>query len=494
MPGRGCPFPILYDKGGSALDEIIIQAKTREKRWVSRSGGAVSGLRVYRPVGDTLTGNLYIGRVVRIHKGLDAAFVDIGEGKNGYLHAKDCPDNVRAFHGGDEALPINQAVHEGEKLLVQVTKDPTGTKGAKLSAVIELKGEYLVYMPQGVYVAASKKLDEKERSHVKAVAHRWKLPEEGVVLRTSSAGIPEEDIKEEIVRLRGKAEDLRKRALKGKAPFLLENQDALKDDLKEQMKKGEGRILVDDYDFSNELQSLAAHHEGWSVEFDQGRDDIFSRHGVDSAWDRALKKVVWLKNGAYLVIETTEAMTVVDVNSGKFTGRATMEQTTLETNLLAAEETAHQLALRNIGGMILIDFIGMKTEGDRQQVEDAFRTALGADRQRTTVEGFTKLGILEVTRKRARQALEEYLTEPCHACGGTGRTESPDSLAFRLEREIWDMDHPACVSVEGTPDVRAAFSGPGDRHIDRLEARLGVKVDWLETQAVNPFYRITKIQ
>ncbi len=494
MPGRGCPFPILYDKGGSAVDEIIIQAKTREKRWVSKTDGAVRGLRVYRPVGDTLTGNIYVGRVVRIHKGLDAAFVDIGEGKNGYLHAKDCPANIKAFHGGDDALPINQAVHEGEKLLVQVTKDPTGSKGAKLSAVIELKGEFLVYMPRGVYVAASKKLDEKERHHLKAVAHRWKLPEEGIVLRTSSAGIPEEAIKEEIVRLRQKAEELGKRALKGKAPLLLENQDALKDDLVEHMKRGEGRILVDDYAFSNELQSLATRYEGWDIQFDQGHDDIFSRHGVDSAWDRALKKVVWLKNGAYLVIETTEAMTVVDVNSGKFTGRATLEQTTLETNILAAEETAHQLALRNIGGMILIDFIGMKGDGDREQVEEAFRAALGSDRQRTKVEGFTKLGILEVTRKRARQALEEYLTEPCHACGGTGRTESPESLAFSLEREIWDLDHPARVSVEGTPDVRAAFSGPGGRHIDKLEARLGVKVDWLETQAVNPFYRITKIQ
>jgi ribonuclease G len=480
------------------LEEIIVHGKGREKRWVLRKDQKAGGLYTYQPQEETLTGNIYYGKVVKVQKGLGAAFVDIGQDKNGYLHEKDCPQNVAAYHSGEAALPIGKCVHEGQKILVQVTKDAAGTKGPKLSAVIEMKGEHLVYMPEGHYIAVSKKLDETIRRDLKFTGKEWKTEAEGVVFRTKASTAESEVLIEELNTLRTSFQALEGLSRRSKAPALLFKEDAFYKDLFEQLKKGVGGfVYVDDYETFEHLKEwIDTHYSGkWKIELYQERENIFQHFNVSSVWKNALKKVVWLDNGAFLLIESTEALTVVDVNSGKFTGKDDLEQTVLQTNTLAAVEMAKQLVLRNISGIILIDFIDMKKESHRQEVLEAFSGALEGDSQRTAVLGFTALGVLELTRKRTRPPLDEYLTIPCPVCSGTGRIVSPESKAFQLERDLWEYQGTdiSQIVVEGTKDVLDVFAGGGKHHAKRLEKVLKVKLVLQVIEHSHPHYQIAKI-
>ncbi|WP_179884943.1 Rne/Rng family ribonuclease [Bacillus sp. AFS015802] len=480
------------------MEEIIVHGKGREKRWVYRSHNEIIGLFTYQPGDESLTGNVYLGRVIKVQKGLGAAFIDFGQGKNGYLHEKDFPQNVEAYHTGGNPTPIGKCVHEGQKILVQVIKDEMGTKGARLTAVIELKGEHMVYMPYGYYVAVSKKVDEENRKVLRRLGKEWKRPEEGIVMRTHASGVKEAVLEEELIALRSRYEGLERVSLKAGCPSLLSRQDSFYEDLHEHLKKGGGGTIVfDDYETLLQVEEMSGSglREKWNVELYQGHENIFKYHGVFSAWEEALKTKVWLPSGAFLVIDQTEAMTVVDVNSGKFTGKEDLEQTILETNKLAAREMARQLPLRNLSGMILIDFIDMKKESHQQEVLDVFSDALVTDRQRTTIVGFTKLGILELTRKRTRQPLAASLTRPCSVCHGTGMEMSPETMAFQLERELWECEgmDGSHIEVEATPDVRGVFAGRQNIHLERLQKVLNKKISIQEISHVHPFYRITKI-
>jgi ribonuclease G len=480
------------------LEEIIVHGKGREKRWVLRKDQKAGGLYTYQPQEETLTGNIYYGKVVKVQKGLGAAFVDIGQDKNGYLHEKDCPQNVAAYHSGEAALPIGKCVHEGQKILVQVTKDAVGTKGPKISAVIEMKGEHLVYMPEGHYIAVSKKLDETKRRNLKYTGKEWKTEAEGVVFRTKASTAESEVLIEELNTLRTSFQALEGLSRRSKAPALLFKEDAFYKDLFEQLKKGEGgSIYVDDFETFEHLKEwIDAHYSGkWTIELYQERENIFQHFNVSSVWKNALKKVVWLDNGAFLLIESTEALTVVDVNSGKFTGKDDLEQTVLQTNILAAVEMAKQLVLRNISGIILIDFIDMKKESHRQEVLEAFSGALEGDSQRTAVLGFTSLGVLELTRKRTRPPLDEYLTVPCPVCSGTGRIVSPESKAFQLERDLWEYQGTdiSQIVIDGTKDVLDVFAGCDKNHVKRLEKALKVKLVLHVIEHSHPHYQIAKI-
>ncbi|MCA0147442.1 Rne/Rng family ribonuclease [Rossellomorea vietnamensis] len=480
------------------MEEMIVHSKGREKRWVHRSHNEIIGLYTYPPGEESLTGNIYLGRVIKVQKGLGAAFVDFGQGKNGYLHEKDFPQNVKAYHEGSDPTPIGNLVHEGEKVIVQVLKDEMGTKGARLTAVIELKGEHLVYMPKGYYVAVSKKVDDENRKVLRRLAHEWKQGGEGIVMRTNASGVKEAVLQEEVISLRTRYEGLERVSLRAKCPSPLSRQDTFYEDLHEYLKKGGGgKIVFDEYDSLLQVEEMSGEgiRKKWNFDLYQGSENIFKHYDVSSAWESALKKIVWLPNGATLIIEATEAMTVVDVNSGKFTGKDNLEQTILETNKLAAAEMAKQLTIRNLSGMILIDFIDMKKDSHRQEVMDALSEALISDRQRTTIVGFTKLGILELTRKRTRQPLAASLTRPCSVCHGTGREMSPETMAFKLERELWEcvgMDG-SRIEVEATRDVADSFAGKQGIHIERLQKVLNKKIVIQEITHTHPYFRITKI-
>ncbi|TMU85692.1 Rne/Rng family ribonuclease [Bacillus sp. BHET2] len=480
------------------MEEIIVHSKGREKRWVHRSNNEIVGLFTYQPGEGSLTGNIYLGRVIKVQKGLGAAFVDFGQGKNGYLHEKDLPENVEAYHAGSNPIPIGKCVHEGQKIIVQVMKDEMGTKGARLTAVVELKGEHLVYMPRGFYVAVSKKVDDENRKVLRRLGNEWKQPEEGIVMRTNATGVREGVLQDELNSLRFRFENLQQVSLRAKCPSLLSQQDTFYVDLHEQLKKGEGgKIVFDDYESLLHIEAMSGegNKEKWKFELYQGQENIFRHFHVSVIWENMLKKIVWLDHGAFLVIESTEAMTVVDVNSGKFTGKDDLEQTILETNKLAAKEMAKQLTLRNLSGMILIDFIDMKKETHRKEVMDELSGALVSDSQRTTIVGFTPLGILELTRKRTRQPLPTYLTRPCSVCQGTGRELTPETMAFKLERELWEMEgmEGSRIEVEATREVEDVFAGNQSIHLKRLEKVLNKKIDIREITHGHPYYHITKI-
>lgn len=491
-------YDLFRGKGVFVVEEIIVHSKSREKRWVYRSDNEIIGLYTYQPGEESLTGNIYLGRVVKVQKGLGAAFVDFGGGKNGYLHEKDFPQNVYAYHAGNDPHPIGKCVHEGQKIIVQVMKDELGTKGARLTAVIELKGEHLVYMPQGYYVAVSKKVDDENRKVLRRLGNEWKEPEEGIVMRTNAVEVREGVLQEELHSLRSRYERMERVSLRAKCPSLLSRQDTFYEDLHEQLKKGSGgKIVVDDYDSLLHLEEMsgAGIKDKWTFELYQDHENILRHYHVASAWENVLKKVVWLDKGAFIVIESTEAMTVVDVNSGKFTGKDDLEQTILQTNKLAAKEMAKQLTLRNLSGMILIDFIDMKKESHQKEVMDALSDALVLDKQRTTIVGFTPLGILELTRKRTRQPLSAYLTRPCSVCHGTGREMTPETLAFQLERELWEMQamDGSLIEVEATGEVAAVFSGKQNVHLHRLEKALSKKIKIKEIIHDHPHCHIIKI-
>jgi ribonuclease G len=480
------------------VEEMIVHSKSREKRWVHRSNNEIIGLYTYPPGEESLTGNIYLGRVVKVQKGLGAAFIDFGQGKNGYLHEKDFPQNVEAYHTGSDTTPIGNCVHEGQKIIVQVMKDEMGTKGARLTAVIELKGEHLVYMPKGYYVAVSKKVDDENRKVLRRIGNEWRHPEEGVVMRTNAIGVKEAVLQEELSSLRSRYDSLERVSLRAKCPTLLSRRDTFYEDLHEYLKKGEGgKIVFDDYDSLLQVEEMSGAEikEKWSFELYQGRENIFKYYQVFSAWENALKKIVWLPNGAFLVIESTEAMTVVDVNSGKFTGKDNLEQTILQTNKLAAKEMAKQLTIRNLSGMILIDFIDMQKNCHRQEVVDSLSEALVSDRQRTTIVGFTPLGILELTRKRTRQPLAASLTRPCSVCHGTGLEMSPETMAFQLERELWECGGKdgSQIEVEATREVADVFAGKQNIHLQRLQKVLNKKINIQPIIHEHPHYRITKI-
>ncbi|CAN7303838.1 Rne/Rng family ribonuclease [Rossellomorea sp. LjRoot5] len=480
------------------MEEMIVHSKGREKRWVHRLHNKIIGLYTYPPGEESLTGNIYLGRVVKVQKGLGAAFIDFGQGKNGYLHEKDFPQNVKAYHEGSDPTPIGNCVHEGEKIIVQVLKDEMGTKGARLTAVIELKGEHLVYMPKGYYVAVSKKVDDENRRVLRRLAYEWKQVGEGIVMRTNASGVEEAVLQEEVISLRTRYDSLERVSMRAKCPSLLSRQDTFYEDLNEYLKKGEGgKIVFDEYDSLLQVEEMsgAGIKEKWTFELYQGHENIFKHYDVYSAWENALKKIVWLPNGATLIIESTEAMTVVDVNSGKFTGKDNLEQTILETNKLAATEMAKQLTIRNLSGMILIDFIDMKKDSHRQEVIDALSESLISDRQRTTIVGFTKLGILELTRKRTRQPLAGSLTRPCSVCHGTGREMNPETMAFNLERELWECEGKdgSRIEVEATREVADSFAGKQGIHVERLQKALNKKINIKEITHDHPYFRITKI-
>ncbi|WP_197489735.1 Rne/Rng family ribonuclease [Rossellomorea aquimaris] len=481
------------------MEEIFVSAKGREKRWLLRTNGETTGLYTYQPQDDSLTGNIYWGKVVKVQSGLGAAFVDIGHIKNGFLHEKDFPQNVEAYHSGSISIPIGKCVHEGQKIMVQVVKDAIGTKGPRLSAVIEFRGEHLVYMPLGHYVAVSKKIDEDIRKVLRGLGHEWKESKEGLVIRTNAASVNRDVLFEELNALRNLYEGLQRLSNRLKPPALLSEEQTFYEELLDHLKKGEGgRVYVDHQSTLQHLEEMVGKltKDHWNFHLYQGNENIFHHYEVSAVWENVMKKVVWLDKGAFLVIESTEAMTVVDVNSGKFTGKNDVEQTILQTNILAAKEMAKQLTLRNLSGIIMIDFIDMKKEAHRIEVINALSDALVEDRQRTSILGFTALGILELTRKRTRLPLTTYLTQPCTTCNGSGRVVSAESKAFQLERDLWELEgvDASQVVIDGTKDVLQIFAGEQSQHLKKLEKILHKQITLHEENHPHPYYKIRKIE
>ncbi|WP_316571869.1 Rne/Rng family ribonuclease [Neobacillus sp. YIM B06451] len=477
------------------MDKLIINSGAREKRAAFIHKGKIEQLEISRAGGQSLVGSIFFGIVTKVLPGMNAAFVDIGTGKNAYLHRNGLPEYIQSEAPDKEKKSISAFVRQGERLLVQVEKDEAGSKGAKVTGIIEVTGTHLVYMPSGNYMAVSKKIaDSARREELRQLGAEMRMGAEGVLFRTSAGEALDSELIEEIGELRRAAGELFQKAVSLKKPGPVAERDPFVEQLVPLIEKmAGGEIVVDDPELLSELKKRTSKGGGGpSFSYYSGKENIFALHGADQEIGKLLKRVVWLENGAYLLVEETETLTAIDVNTGKFSGKSSLEETVLKTNLLAVEEITRQIRLRDLAGVILVDFIDMKSEEDRAKVAAKMEADLRKDGRRTRVVGFTSLGILQITRKRLGPSLSGTLTSKCPSCEGTGRISSPETEAFKLERELWEhrgaLDE--AVLVETTPEVKAVFEGEGKAHLKRLEDSLGFKILIVPIGSAVHFYTI----
>jgi len=391
---------------------------------------------------EPLTGHIYKGRVTDIVPDLQAAFVDIGEAKNAFLHVEDAmPPGHR--QRGAEKPSISRLVRSGEERLVQVIKEGSGSKGARVTTQLSLPGRLLVYLPSGGGVMLSQKItDSAEQARLREQMAPLLGAGEGVLLRTAARGVPANRLAAELAYLRSVWHEALAAGRELKPPALLWREGNLLERVIREWGTAEpDEVIVDDASALQQVKRLVeAFYPGWSGElrWHHGAQPLFHAFGVEQQLESALQPVVSLPGGGWLVIEQTEALTVIDVNSGKQSvqGLGHQEEAAVRINQDAAAEIARQLRLRDIGGIILIDFINMKTDSARQRVMQILQQELARDRTSSHVLGFTRLGLVELTRKRTRLGLAAALTVPCPCCGGRGRVWCPAELFFRMGSEV----------------------------------------------------------
>ncbi|WP_344345729.1 Rne/Rng family ribonuclease, partial [Kitasatospora putterlickiae] len=368
-------------------------------------------------------GNVYLGKVQNVLPSMEAAFVDIGKGRNAVLYAGEVNFGALGGHGGPRR--IESVLKSGQSVLVQVSKDPIGHKGARLTSQISLPGRYLVYVPEGSMTGISRKLPENERARLKQILKKIVPDDAGVIVRTAAEGASEEELTRDVQRLQQQWEDIQKKATSGNAPALLYGEpdmtvrvvrDIFNEDFTKVIVSGdEAWNTIHDY-VSNVAPDLAGRLQRWTSEV-----DVFATYRIDEQLMKALDRKVWLPSGGSLVIDRTEAMVVIDVNTGKFVGQGgNLEETVTRNNIEAAEEIVRQLRLRDLGGIIVIDFIDMVLESNRDLVLRRLLECLGRDRTKHQVAEVTSLGLVQMTRKRVGQGLLESFSEPCVHCNGRG--------------------------------------------------------------------------
>ncbi len=444
--------------------EILVNVEQFEVRVAVVEDGVLTGILIERQ--EPLAGNVYKGRVASVLPGMEAAFVDIGLERNAFLHVAD----VRAYRvGGDEPEdqigrgPIAERLRVGQEILVQVTKEPRGTKGARVTTYLALPAHYLVLMPTVTGVGVSRRIEsEQERKRLRAIAERLRPDGMGLIVRTAAEGVEEADLADDVRFLRQLWTRVAERARAGRAPALLYQDLGLIRRVVRDLFTGEvDRFIIDsprEYERVRDLVGSFAPELRDRIRLHEGAEPIFDAHGVEREVERALHRKVWLRSGGYAVFDRTEAATVIDVNTGKYVGKTDLASTILKTNLEAAQEIARQIRLRDIGGIILIDFIDMEQERHRRRVMAALQEAVRADRAKTHVIDLTALGLVEITRKRVYQDLEELMRIPCPYCEGRGRVLSPRSVAVRVRRELRRLaatSRARCLLAEVHPEVAA---------------------------------------
>ncbi|WP_158217568.1 Rne/Rng family ribonuclease [Lottiidibacillus patelloidae] len=420
--------------------KIIINARGSEKRAAILEEDLVVELLIDQPSNEAKAGDIFLGKVEKVIPGIQAAFIELGHEKNGYLGREDTLLATQQ-HPNEKlkGVTISQAITQGQSLLVQVAKEATGSKGPKLSEVIELSGKYIVYLPQGKYVAVSKRMkDEETREKWRSFGEQLCSNDEGLILRTACEEAAEDEIKKEFTYLRTSWNEIVQQAKGKKGPLKIHEEMSLFKQLLRSIPEDDiSEIIIDDENERDRLIRFLHDSELPSkIKMHYEKEDIFSTYRIEQEIDKALKKIVWLKSGGFITFEKTEACTVIDVNTGKFTGKGNFQDTVLKTNIEAAKEIARQIRLRNSSGIILIDFINMKNMESQQQVRDVMVEQLKNDRTKTQVFHFTSVGILELTRKKIRQSLLETLTATCPTCAGIGRTETVPSAFYQMEREL----------------------------------------------------------
>ena len=463
--------------------EIIVNVGTRETRVAVIDSGRLIELHVERE--EQVAGSIYKCKVANVLPGMDAAFVDIGLERNAFLYAGDVLSEAgdefpAAKKEASKNVNIKDLLKVGQELLVQVVKAPRGTKGARVSTRISLPGRYLVLMPDADNIGISRKIDDKnERERLKKIGDKIKTPGFGFIVRTEAEGKSEKDICMDMEFLQKMWRQIQDKAKTTSAGNLVhQDLSLIYKTIRDVFGSDVHKMFIDsqtEYKKALELCQLMSPRLKSRIAFYDEAEPIFEHYSVENELDRLLKRKVWLKSGGHLTIDQTEALTTIDVNTGKFIGSTSLSDTILKTNQEAANEIARQLRLRDIGGIIIIDFIDMSSVRDRNHVVSVLEKALKKDRTRTKISNISPLGLVEMTRKRTGETISEIINQACPYCQGHGVILSPESVSIQAEREIRRMaaevdDEAFLVWVH--PEVAEHLIGANGQVIDTIEKQI----------------------
>jgi ribonuclease G len=471
--------------GESAHNEIIMNCTPRETRLALVENGQVAEIHLERKGERGIVGNIYKGRVIKVLPGMQAAFVDIGLPRAAFLYVGDIHHNVEDLGnmvnqredeesqeedaGMNEEFrdqlapfaPIEDLIHEGEDILVQISKEPLGSKGARITSHISIPGRHLVFMPTVDHIGVSRRIEnEGERNRLKEIVGQIKQPGCGIIVRTVSENETIDKLFADLTFLQGTWQRILEREKTVPSPSLIyEDLDLNVRGVRDLFTENVARLFVDSreeyhrvLDFMDTfMPSLKS-----CVELYEGEEPIFDHFGIEMELNKALGRKVWLKSGGYINIDFTEALVAIDVNTGRYVGKRNLQETILKTNLEAAKEIAYQLRLRNIGGIIIVDFIDMDRPADREKVTNALQEALKKDKQKTNILKISELGLVQMTRKRTRESLTRTLCEQCPYCDGKGFIKSHTTVCYEILRAIaTHISHYSSrhVRVSAHPDV-----------------------------------------
>ncbi len=447
------------------MKEILINVESKELRVAKLKNKKLTDLIVERKKSRQITGNIYRGVVKNILKNIQSAFIDIGEGENGFVHITDVMENTQKFqemfdmdfeHSGKTTDPeetdISKILKTGQTVLVQVVKEPIGTKGARLTSNVSIAGRFLVLIPNSPHRGVSKKItDNKSRTRLKNLIQAFEMPSDmGLICRTSCVNATTDQLIDEAHELIENWEKTRQEFEKSKGVALLyQESDVVKRTLIKALDKDVTRVLVDDMATYNMLCAMEQKYRGpeskLKVEYYRDKFPIFKRFGVEKEIEKAANRKIWLPSGGYLFFERTEAMYTVDVNSGrgqsKSDGGKDVEEAIVHVNMEAADEIARQLSIRNIGGLVICDFIDMRFRKNGKRVLDRLKAALKEDSAKITILGMSEFGLVEMTRQRSRESLTQTMYTECPYCYGKGLVKNFESASIDLERAISELVH-----------------------------------------------------
>jgi len=465
--------------------EILINVGERETRIAVMENGRLVELHVERE--ERVVGGVYKARVSNVLPGMDAAFVDIGLERNAFLYVGDILfDDTSGRGGGEDGAPVRRTSRDirikdvarpGQEIMVQVVKGPRGTKGARVSTKMSIPGRYLVLMPEGDHLGVSRKIEDvRERDRLKRISDDLKPKGFGLIVRTEAEGRSETELRQDLDYLTRTWSEITAKNKKAHAPALLHaDLGIILKTIRDLFGQDVDKLVVDsrdEYDNAVDMLTQLAPDLVDRVHLYEDSEPILIRYNVEEEIDRLLRRKIWLRNGAYLLLDTTEALTTIDVNTGKFVGTSSLQETILKTNLDAVDEIARQLRLRDIGGMIVLDFIDMASARDRALVMRKLEDAFKQDRTRIKIAHISPLGLVEMTRKRTAEAVTDVMSQVCPYCQGRGRVWSPETMAIQIEREVLRLcakQDVEAILINANPEVAATLIGAEGEGVEQLE-------------------------
>jgi ribonuclease G len=487
--------------------EILINSRRYEVRIALVENGYLTEFHLQRPTEKGLMGNIYLGRVVRVLPGMQAAFVDIGLERTGFLYVDDIYVPPSAFERqinasnrledtvssssrdqkertGGQNLKIEDLLSEGQEIMVQISKDPIGTKGARLTCQITLPGRNLVFIPQTDHIGISRKIEsEQTRDQLRALIEELRPDRVGFIVRTVAESAPKEDIEADMEFLMLLYDEIRGRAASGRIPSLIyEDLDITLKSVRDLFTSDVDYLIIDDersYDKLMDFVRTFTPKLKNKISLYRGELPLFEAYGIDVEIGKALEKKVWLRSGGYIIIENTEALTVIDVNTGRFVGKDDLHDTIFKTNMEAAKEIAYQLRLRNIGGIIIIDFIDMEDEQHREELFNTFKEAVKKDKSRINILKLSEFGLVQMTRKRHRENLNQMMCEPCYYCAGEGVLKSRRTICYEIFRKISRnsaRSDGSAVTIRVNPRIADMLFKEEEQTVNQLERDINKRV------------------